>query len=101
MLSGGLGKITAHGDVRCGLPPPPDGPADSGQWYHEALQLPETRVTGWFGAIIGNGVKGGDMQLFFHNGDHLEPTMRLVIDRHDLTAVYLAIGQLLANPNLR
>ncbi len=94
-MQGGFGKITAHGDIHCALPPAPAGPADAAQWYHAAMQLPETRVTGWFGCVIGNGARGGDVQLFFHDGDHLDPNMRMVIDRRDLLTVYAAIGRLL------
>ncbi len=100
-MQGGFGKITGHGDVRCALPPAPTGPADPGQWYHDALQLPETRVKGWFGCVIGNGVRGGEVQLLFYEDDHLDPTLRMVIDRNDLAAVAVAIAQLLmTNPNL-
>jgi len=101
MTHGGIGTITGHGDVRCGLPPAPVGPVDPGQWYHDALQMPETRVTGWFGCVIGNGIRGGDVQLFFHDGDHLKPTLRLVLDRKDLALMTMALAQLLmTNPNL-
>ena len=101
-MQGGFGKITGHGDVRCALPPAPTGPMNPGQWYHDALQLPETRVKGWFGCVIGNGVRGGEVQLLFYEDDHLDPTLRLVIDRNDLAAVCIAIERLLMeNPNLK
>lgn len=83
--------------VTLGLPPAPFGPEHVGLWYHEALQLPETRVTGWFGCAIGTGGADGDgdVQLFFYNGNHLEPTMRLVVSQADLMQIFAGLGKLL------
>jgi hypothetical protein len=95
-MSGIKGIFTSGPAIQTlGLPAPPVGPEKSGEWYHEALQLPETRVTGWFGCALGSEQSDHDVQLLFHNGDHLEPTVRLVIKADDLMRVFAGIGNLL------
>jgi hypothetical protein len=78
-----------------GLPPPPVGPENSGEWYHEALQLPATFVSGWFGSTLGSERSDGDVQLLFHDKDHLEPTLRLVMSQTELLAIFAGIGNFL------
>jgi hypothetical protein len=98
---GSLGRVVTRSILRCGLPGPPFGPSDSGKWYHEAEQLPATRVSGWFGATLGSPDNDGDVQLFFFDGvDHLKPKMRLVVDVQDLVTIHEALGRLIAERGL-
>jgi hypothetical protein len=94
-MQGVLGKVTSRSIVTLGLPPPPGGPEDPGQWYHEALQMPKTRVTGYFGVTMGSDEADGDVQLFFHEDDHLKPTLRLVISQDRLLIIFAELGALL------
>jgi hypothetical protein len=81
--------------VTVGLPAPPDGPENASEWYHEALQLPATYVSGWFGCAIGGERSDSDIQLLFHEKNHLEPTLRLVVSQTELMAIFAGIGNLL------
>jgi hypothetical protein len=81
--------------VTVGLPAPPDGPENASEWYHDALQLPATYVSGWFGCAIGSERSDSDIQLLFHEKNHLEPTLRLVVNPTELMAIFAGIGNLL------
>lgn len=88
-------KIAARATLRCGLPAAPVGPENPNEWYAQAEELPKTRVTGWFGCEIGSDERDDDIQLWFYEGDHLEPKLRLVADRADLVSIYMALGKLI------
>jgi hypothetical protein len=90
--------LVARANVRCGLPPPPDGPAEGQDaWYERVEKLPTTRVTGWFGATIGSSERDDDVLLFFYDGDpgdgdHLDPVLKLATSGEDLVAIHAALG---------
>lgn len=88
--------------LRCGLPGPPDGPTDVNEWYSQVQKLPETRITGWFGATIGSPADDGDVQLWLYDGEgnHLDPTVKLVIPASDLIRFYVALGRFVRERNL-
>ena len=97
---GGLPPIPSV--LWCGLPPPPDGPVDQNEWYARVQRLPETHITGWFGATIGSPSDDGDVQLWLYDGEgnHLDPTVRLVMPAGDLVRFYISLGRFVRERNL-
>ena len=95
-MESAFGVCYARSVQTLGLPPPTQGgPENSGVWYHEHMQMPDTRVRGYFGVTLGSDTGDDDVQLFFYNEDQLEPIFKMVINKHDLMAVFASMGKLL------
>jgi hypothetical protein len=71
-----------------------EGPDHAGEWYDKALQLPATRAVGWFGTVLGSEFSNTDVQLLLHPGNHLKPSIRLIIEQDDLLGLYMGLAKL-------